>query len=340
MNVLPSHPRIAPRAAATAVALLAVVALAGCGSDDSPSGAEEAAAAAAPGDGEPPAGGVKVDGSTTVAPLTEAARKLYGKEQDGGRVKIAANGTGAGFESFCRGRTDISDASRPIKIEEKESCATWEVKFHEFPVANDAVTVAVPRSVDWIDCISVKNLKRIWEPGSEIKRWNQIDPELPDKPLHLFGPGTEHGTFDFFTETVNGEEKASRADYDISDTGGEIAKGIGGDKVGLGYLPYTSFAAHRDKLRALAVDSGDGCVSPNTKTVQNGTYAPLSRPLFIYTSDKSLQRDEVRQFVEFYLRNHAAAAKAAHYLPLSKKQAAELKSGLAKIAKTAEAEDD
>ncbi|NGN66267.1 PstS family phosphate ABC transporter substrate-binding protein [Streptomyces sp. A7024] len=314
-----------------AVVLLAAAALAGCGSDDSTGdGAEEAAAAAAPGD-EKPAADVVVDGSTTVAPLTKAARKLYAKEQDGTRVQISENGTGAGFERFCRGRTDISDASRPIKDAEKRSCATWNVKFQEYPVANDAVTVAVPRSVDWIDCISVKNLKRIWEPGSEIKRWNQIDSELPDKPLHLFGPGTEHGTFDFFTETINGEEKASRADYDISDTGGQVAKALGGDKVGLGYLPYTYYEQHRDTLRALAVDSGDGCVSPSTRTVQNGTYAALSRPLYIYTSDKSLKRDEVRQFVEFYLRHHAAAAKAAHYLPLSKKQAAELKSGLAKM---------
>ncbi|MGC9542478.1 PstS family phosphate ABC transporter substrate-binding protein [Streptomyces sp. UG1] len=232
------------RRAKTPLALTAAVMLAvsACGGSDAGSGSG--------GDGEQLSGSVKADGSSTVAPLTTAAAEFFAEEQSKVRVTVGTSGTGGGFEKFCNGETDISDASRPIKDEEKAACESKGVTYEEFAVANDALTVVVPKENDWVDCLTVEQLKKIWEPDSKVKNWNQVDAKFPDEPLKLFGPGTDSGTFDYFTDEINGEEGASRTDYSPSEDDDVIVQGVAGSKGGLGYFGFSYFEENTDKLKA------------------------------------------------------------------------------------------
>jgi phosphate transport system substrate-binding protein len=299
-------------------AAVTALALTGCSSnpqtgDPAGSGASEAAQLS---------GSVLVDGSSTVAPLSEAAATLYGEDggQRGVKVSVGTSGTGGGFEKFCKGETDISDASRAIKDEEKAACDAAGVKYVELIVANDALTVVTNKENSWADCLTVEQLKKVWEPNSKVNNWNQIDAKFPNEPLKLFGAGTDSGTFDYFTAEINGEEGASRTDYTPSENDNLTVQGVAGSKGGLGYFGFTYFEENADKLKALKVDGGDGCVEPSVATAQNGSYKPLSRPLFIYVSDAAIQKPQVTSFVDFYIQSIDEIVEAAKFVPLTEPQ--------------------
>jgi len=297
----------------TAVAALA---LAGCSSNaDSDTGAGEALS-----------GDVSVDGSSTVAPLSEAAATLYKEDQARVNVSVGTSGTGGGFEKFCKGEIDISDASRPIKDEEKAACEAAGVTFVELVVANDALTVVANKENSFLDCLTTDQLKKIWEPNSKVKNWNEVDPSFPAQPIALFGPGTDSGTFDYFTDEINGEEGASRTDYTASENDNVLVQGISGSKNGLGYFGYTYYEENASKLKAVKIDSGSGCVEPSKDNVLNGTYKPLGRSLFIYVSSAGVTKPQVSDFVTFYLENIDDIVEAAAYIPLSDEQKTKLKS--------------
>ncbi|MGH8894125.1 MAG: PstS family phosphate ABC transporter substrate-binding protein [Actinomycetes bacterium] len=272
-------------------------------------------------------GTVKIDGSSTVAPLSTAAAEFFAEEgAPKVRVTVGTSGTGGGFEKFCAGETDISDASRPIKEEEAVICQEKNIEYVEIPVANDALTVVVSKDNDWVDCLTTEQLKKIWEPGSKVKSWKDVDSSFPDEKLELFGPGTDSGTFDYFTDVINGEEGASREDYSPSEDDNVIVQGVSGSTGGLGYFGYTYFEENSESLKALEIDSGNGCVAPSVKTAQDGTYTPLSRPLFIYPSKTAAEKPEVKAFLDFYLENDADIAEAAQFIPLNEEQKAEAQS--------------
>ncbi|MEV0222979.1 PstS family phosphate ABC transporter substrate-binding protein [Streptomyces sp. NPDC050704] len=316
MNTSSSLRRAKAPLALTAAVLLAASA---CGGADAGSGDG--------GDGKL-AGNIKVDGSSTVAPLSTAAAQLFQAENSGVKVTVGTSGTGGGFEKFCAGETDISNASRPIKDEEKALCDKEGIKFEEFTVANDGLSVVVSKDNDFVDCLTVEQLKKIWEPGSKVNNWNQVDPKFPNQKLELFGAGTDSGTFDYFTDAINGEEGASRTDYSPSEDDNVTVQGVSGSKGGLGYFGLSYYEENKDKLKALEVDGGDGCVAPSVETVQDGTYKPLSRPLFIYPKATSLDKAEVEAFVEYYVENNADIAGKAQFVPLNSEQEAELKKDL------------
>jgi phosphate transport system substrate-binding protein len=241
---------------------------------------------------------------------------------------VGISGTGGGFERFCRGETDISNASRPIDEEEEQACADGGIEFLELPVANDALTVVVNRENDWAECLTVAQLKAIWQPDSKVDSWRDVDPDFPDERLRLYGPGTDSGTFDYFTDEINGEEGASRSDYSATENDNVIVQGVQGERGGLGYFGYTYFEENQDSLKALAIDAGDGCVEPSVETAQSGEYKPLSRPLFIYVKKASLERSEVEDFVTFILDNAREVGEAARFVPATDEQVAEARSAL------------
>lgn len=317
--------RTAARLGALLLAPAVVATLVSCGGESEASAGDE--------DSGRLTGTVLIDGSSTVEPLTKLAGESFGRREGGVRVKVEASGTGGGFDRFCAGETDISDASRPINDFETETCANWDVPYRELTIANDALTVVVPKANDWVDCLTTDQLKRIWEPGSELTSWAEVDPAFPDEPLQLYGPDTDSGTFDYFTEAVNGEEKASRSDFTPSSDDNALVKGVAEHSGGLGYFGFTYFDENRDKLRALEVDGGDGCVAPSTASVQDGSYKPLARPLFIYPSAKALERPEVEAFVEFYVASHTDFAEEAGYIPLSEAQENKLRRDLERLKK-------
>lgn len=310
-------------AAVSAAALSLAAALAACGGS-----ADDKAGASG---GEQLSGTVKVDGSSTVAPLSTVASELFKEEQGRVQIPVGTSGTGGGFEKFCAGETDISDASRPIKDEEKAACQQKGIAFEEFTVANDALTVVVSKENTWAKCLTVEQLKKIWEPNSKVNSWKQVDPKFPSEPLKLFGPGTDSGTFDYFTDEINGEEGASRKDYQPSEDDNVIVQGVSGSKGGLGYFGFSYFEANADKLQAVQIDGGSGCVAPSVATAQDGTYKPLARPLFIYPSAAALKRPEALAFVEFYVEKHAEIAKRAKFVPLNAAQEADLQQALTKL---------
>jgi phosphate transport system substrate-binding protein len=308
---------------ATALVAGALV-LTACGGDNN----TDTANAGSSGNGSSElSGSVKADGSSTVAPLTTAAAELFKEEQPGVNVTVGTSGTGGGFEKFCAGETDISDASRPIKDDEEAPiCAEKGIEYVEIPVANDALTVVVSTENDFVDCLTTEQLKAIWEPGSKVNSWKDVDPSFPDEKLELFGPGTDSGTFDYFTDVINGEEGASREDYSPSEDDNVIVQGVAGSQGGLGYFGFTYFEENSDSLKALEVDAGDGCVAPSVETARDGSYTPLSRPLFIYPSKAALEKPQVKAFLDFYLENDAEIAEAAQFIPLSDEQKADMKS--------------
>ena len=270
--------------------------------------------------GDQLSGEVKVDGSSTVAPLSEAAAALYAEEQPDVNVTVGTSGTGGGFEKFCNGETDISDASREIKDEEIAACEANSVAYAELIVANDALTVVVNPAVDFVDCLTVEQLNAIWGPDSTIANWNEVDPSFPDLPLDLYGAGTDSGTFDYFTKEINGEEGASRTDYTPSEDDNTTVQGVVGSEGGMGYFGFTYFEENSETLKALEIDGGEGCVAPSVETAQDGSYTPLARPLFIYLSDKAAERPEVTDFVNFYIENIDDIVTEARYVPLTDEQ--------------------
>ncbi len=267
-------------------------------------------------------GEIQIDGSSTVAPLSEAAAEGFQEENDGVTVAVGTSGTGGGFEKFCAGETDISDASRQIKDEEAATCKKNGITFEEITVANDGLAVVVNND-NPIECFTVEQLKKIWEPGSKINNFKQVDPSFPDLEMKLFGPGTDSGTFDYFTDEINAEEGASRTDYQPSEDDNVIVSGVQGNKGGLGYFGLSYVSENEGALKAVAIDGGDGCVEPSVETVLDGSYTPLGRPLFIYASTKTVQRPEGLAFLEYYIENSDAIAEQALYVPLSEEQKTE-----------------
>jgi phosphate transport system substrate-binding protein len=321
------------RATPPAVVLTLALTLAACGGADAgPS--PQPATGASDGAAQQPqelSGSVRVDGSSTVEPLTSAAAELFQEQNPGVRVTVGTSGTGGGFEKFCQGETDISDASRPIEDDEAQMCEENGVEYDEFTVANDALTVVVNSANDFAQCLTTDQLAKIWEPGSKVNNWKDLDPSFPDQDMKLFGPGTDSGTFDYFTEAINGEEGASRTDYSPSEDDNVIVQGVAGSEGGLGYFGYTFFEENQDKLTAVAVDSGNGCVPPSPETAQNGEYTPLSRPLFIYPSTKALESPAGEAFVTYYVENVADIAEQAQFIPLNDEQQQELQGKLEQL---------
>jgi phosphate transport system substrate-binding protein len=230
------------------------------------------------------------------------------------------SGTGGGFKKFCRGETDMSNASRPISTEEMEACRKAGIKYIELPVAFDALTVVINPNNDWVkgNAMTVADLRKLWEPAAQgrINTWKQVRSEWPAEKLMLFGPGADSGTFDYFTEAVNGKAKASRGDFTASEDDNTLVQGVVNNKSALGYFGFAYYAAHKDKLRAVAIDGGKGPVMPSIENVINGTYSPLSRPLFVYVRDTSATRPEVREFVQFMMKQGAALVSEVGYVPL------------------------
>ncbi len=264
---------------------------------------------------------VKIDGSSTVFPITEAVAEEFQISKRGKvRVTVGIAGTGGGFKKFCRGETDISDASRPILAAEMADCKTAGIKFLELPIAYDALTVVVNPKATWVDQITVAELKKMWEPAAQgsIKTWNQVNSKWPKQPLKLFGPGSDSGTFDYFTEAVNGKAKASRGDFTASEDDNVLVQGVTQDQNALAYFGYAYYAANVGKMKALKVVNASGqAVGPADAAVLDGTYNPLSRPLFIYVNVDSLKKAEVKEFVDFYLSNASDLIKEVKYVPLA-----------------------
>jgi phosphate transport system substrate-binding protein len=290
-------------------------------------------------DGETTGGGgtqlsgtINIDGSSTVAPLSEAAAELFQEQNEGVRVTVGTSGTGGGFEKFCAGETDISDASRAIEDDEKQACESKGIKYEEVQVANDGLSVVVNNENTWANCLTTAQLKAIWDKGSKVNNWNQVDPSFPNEPLKLFGAGTDSGTFDYFTGAINGEEGRSRSDYSATEDDNVTVTGVSGTKGGLGYFGLSYLQENEGKIKGVQVDGGKGCVTPSTETVQDGSYTPLSRPLFIYPSDKALERPEVKAFLDFYVNNYQKIAEEALFVPLTEEQAATAKQKITQLA--------
>ena len=301
---------------------------AACGDDDDDNGGGGGS-----GDGSAELSGtIRVDGSSTVAPLTESAAELFQAENPDVRVTVGTSGTGGGFEKFCAGETDISDASRAIEEDEVKLCEKNNVAFEELQVANDGLTVVVNPNNDWASCLTVDELKKVWEPKSQVNNWSQVNPEFPDTEMELFGAGTDSGTFDYFTEAINGEEGASRTDYNATEDDNVTVQGVQGSDGAMGYFGLSYAQQNPDAVKPVEIDGGDGCVAPSAETVQDGSYKPLSRPLFIYPSAEALQRPEVKAFVEFYLENQQQITEQALFVPMTEEQLAESQDKVAKLA--------
>jgi len=262
---------------------------------------------------------IKVDGSSSVYPLTEAVAEEFQKANRGHiRVTVGISGTGGGFKKFCRGETDIADASRPILKEEMELCQKNGITYFELPIAFDALTVAVSPKNTWLTSITVEELKKMWEPAAQnkITKWNQIRSDWPDAPLVLFGAGSDSGTFDYFTDAVVGKAKSSRGDYTASEDDNVLVQGIENNKNALGYIPFAYYAAQMKKLKAVAIVGKNGPVLPSAENVVKGTYQPLSRPFFIYVSESAAKRTEVKEFVDYYLTEGPKLIAEVRYIPL------------------------
>ncbi len=263
-------------------------------------------------------GTIKVDGSSTVFPITEAVAEEFRTAQPNVKVTIGVSGTGGGFKKFSRGETNLSNASRPIKDKEKAACAENNINYLELEVAYDGLAVLINPENDWVDNFTVEELKKIWEPAAQgvIMKWNQIRPEWPNEEIHLFGPGVASGTYDYFTEAIVGKSGSSRGDFTASEDDHVLVQGIAGDKYSLGFFGLAYYAENKDKLTLIGVNNGEEVVKPTLETVSNGTYRPLSRPLFIYVNSTSVKSAEVVEFVNFYIDNAAELAEDVGYIPL------------------------
>ena len=288
------------------VALLGIATLlaaAACGSD------EESAEGAL-------SGTIEVDGSSTVFPVSEAVAEEFHKLNPGVNVNVGISGTGGGFKRFTAGEIDISDASRLMKESEAAAAADNGITYLELRVGTDGLSVVVSPENDFVECLTVEELNAVWEPGSAIKNWGQVRAGFPDRPLRLYGADTDSGTFDYFTEEIVGEVQASRSDYTASADDNVLVQGIGGDRNALGYFGFAYYTENRDKVKVVAIDAGEGCVTPTAETIESGDYKPLSRPLFIYVNEESLDKPEVRAFVEFYLTNAPSLVREIGYVAL------------------------
>jgi phosphate transport system substrate-binding protein len=267
------------------------------------------------------AGTIRIDGSSTVFPFAEAAAELFNEENPNVKITTGQSGTGGGFEKFCAGETDISDASRPIKADEEAPvCKEAGVAYGEVQIANDGIAVVTNKGVG-VDCLTTDQLKRLWNKGSKVEALSDIDPKLPTTKLSLYGPGTDSGTFDFFTGAINGEEGVTREDYEPSEDDNQLVTGVAGDDGGLGYFGFSYYESNVDKLNLVGVDGGDGCVKPSKESIQDGSYQPLARPLFMYPSSKALQRPEVKAFMDFTVEHADEIATAAKIVPMTSDQA-------------------
>ncbi len=263
-------------------------------------------------------GTIKVDGSSTIYPITEAVAEEFRNVQPEVKVTIGVSGTGGGFKKFSRGETNISNASRPIKDAEKASCAENNIKYVELEIAYDGLAVLVNPKNTWVDSFTPAELKKIWEPAAQgkIMRWNQIRPEWPNEEIHLFGPGVASGTYDYFTEAIVGQSGSSRGDFTASEDDNVLVQGISGDTYGLGFFGLAYYAENKDKLKLIGVHNGTEVVKPSLETVRNGTYSPLSRPLFIYVNSSSIKSPEVLAFIDYYLDNAGELSEDVGYIPL------------------------
>jgi phosphate transport system substrate-binding protein len=307
-------------AACAALALGAVA----CGDDDDDGGGNGGGG----GGGGDLSGTIRIDGSSTVGPFAQAAQEAFQGENPGVRISVAQSGTGGGFEKFCAGETDISNASRPIDEEEEVPiCEKNNVRYNEVQVANDGISITTNPDLK-VDCLTIEQLKELWQQGSKINSLSQIDPQLPDSELTLFGPGTDSGTFEFFTEEINGEEGNTRKDYQPSEDDNVLVQGVSGEEGGLGYFGFSYYEQNQDKLNLVGVDAGSGCVKPSNEAISTGEYKPLSRPLFMYPSQKALQRPEVKAFMDYVVQNYQAISEAAAIVPMSQEQASKAQSSL------------
>ena len=311
------------------VAIAAIGLLAACGSGRD----DIASSAAEPGSGDSTlSGAIVLDGSSTVAPLATVLAEKFEAQAPNVRVTVGTSGTGGGFEKFCNGETDVSNASRAIKDEEKALCADKGITFIEILVANDGLSLVTNTANDWATCLTTDQLMAIWGPDSKATTWQEIDPTWPAEKLNLYGPGTDSGTFDYFTEEINGEGGASRTDYSPSEDDNVTIQGVTGEKGGLGYFGLSYYEQNTDKLKLMEIDGGNGCVAPSTKTVQDGSYTPLSRPLYLYVSNTASSRPEVQAFFQYFVDNEAAINTEALFVPLSADQLATAKTEVAGLA--------
>ena len=304
----------------TAVLAMFSVVAAACGSSDSPTATPTQSGSVSNPTATPVAklsGTIEVDGSSTVFPITQAvAEEFRAAGNNGVQVVVGVSGTGGGFKRFVTGDTDISNASRPIKDSEAALAVENGIEFIELKVALDGLSVVVNTSNDWVECLTTEELNKIWAPDSTVSNWNQVRSSFPDKPIHLYGPGADSGTFDYFTEEINGKSGATRPDYTPSEDDNVLVAGIAGDNNSLGYFGFAYYIENTDKLKDVAVDGGSGCVAPTPETINNGTYAPLSRPLFIYVNKATLAKPEVMAFVEFYMNHGAELSAEVGYVAL------------------------
>ncbi len=273
-------------------------------------------------------GEIKIDGSSTVYPFMQKAAEAFKKANPDVSITVGNSGTGGGFEKFCAGETDISDASRPIKEDEEAPiCEKAGIDYAEFQVANDGIAVVTNKALT-VDCLTTKQLKELWDKGSKVKDLSELKSDLPSTKLKLFGPGTDSGTFDYFTDEINGEEGQTRDDYSPSEDDNQLVVGVEGSPGGLGYFGYSYAEQNADKLNIVKVDAGDGCVAPSKETIQDGTYKPLARPVFMYPAKKSLEKPQVKAFVDFVEGNYEQIADAAQLVPMTKEQGDKASSAL------------
>ena len=310
--------------AIVATASVLALGVAACGNSDSSTGS---------GGGEDLSGTIRIDGSSTVGPLTEAIAEQFQAENPGVKVTVGTSGTGGGFEKFCAGETDINDASREIEPEEAANCKQGGIGYEDVHVATDALTVMI-NNENPVSCLTVDQLAAIWGPDSKIGDWNEIPglEEEFDEKLALFGPGTDSGTFDYFTESINGEEGATRRDYNnVGENDNATVTGVEGAPGGMGYAGFSYYTENEGKLKALEVDNGKGCVPPSVETAQDGSYAPLSRPLFVYPSDAALKKPEVKAFIAYYLENVNSVAESLGFVPLTDEQLSDSEAAAGKL---------
>ncbi len=314
------------RAILPGVAALALV-LSACSGEDDANASDEGGSSAS--------GSVAVDGSSTVFPMSDAAAELLAEENPDVEVSVSESGTGGGFEKFCAGETDISDASRSIEDDEIAACEAEGIEYTELQVATDALTVVVHPDLD-VDCLTVDQLVQLWAPGSTVKNWKDLDPSFPDQEISLFGPGTDSGTYDYMASEIvdpDADEPATRDDYEASEDDNVLVQGVAGTEGATGYFGYTYYEENTDSLKALGIDSGAGCVEPSAETAQAGEYTPLARPLFIYVSHASYNDNEaVKAYVDFYIENLAQIAEVGKFIPLSDELYSETQAALEGMA--------
>jgi phosphate transport system substrate-binding protein len=265
-------------------------------------------------------GTVNSDGSSTVAPFAQAAAESFERKYSGANVLVGVSGTGGGFERFCKNETDLSNASRPIRLSEAQKCHDARVGYIQFLVANDGISLVVNRQNTWASCLTTDELKKVWDRNSKVSSWRDIRSSFPDVPLKLFGPGTDSGTFEFFTEKINGRARQSRSDYSASEDDNVLVRGVQGERGALGYFGLSYYLENKDRLKVLSVNAGTGCVKPSVASVQNRTYRPLSRGLFVYAKKKAFKRDVVAAFIRHMIVNEKTISQRAKIVPLTKAQ--------------------